>query len=138
MRRRSGRRRLPVVVRMPDGSVVCTAGRADSFGRRGLGLLGRAGLRPDEGLWIRPCRSIHTMFMRFAIDAVFLDDDNVVVRIAPCVRPFRFAMGGRGARSVIELPAGRAEALGLSEGFRLRLEDTEPVNAEDGEDPSDA
>ena len=55
--------------------------RADTFATRLVGLLGRAGLQEDEGLWISPCRGIHTMGMRFAIDALFLDETHRVVGI---------------------------------------------------------
>src|ERR687897_3899365 len=78
---------------------------ADSPISRMRGLLGRNELRPGEGLLLRPASSVHTFFMRFPIDAVFLDGDLRVLAVRPEVPPWRTA-GHRGARAVLELPAG--------------------------------
>lgn len=76
---------------------------------RTRGLMFRASLRDGEGLDIRPCGSIHMMFMRFPIDAVFYNREYRVTKVAQRVRPWiGVAMGGRGAHGVIELPAGSA------------------------------
>ena len=73
------------------------------------GLMLRRSLPAGSGLLIRPCSSIHMMFMRFPIDAVFIDATGQVTRVARNVRPWvGFASGGRGAKAVIELPAGAA------------------------------
>ena len=66
----------------------------------------------DEGVVLRPSWSIHTWFMRFPIDVVFVDADQVVIRIAATVKPFRMA-SCRGAREVVELRAGECERRGL-------------------------
>jgi len=71
--------------------------------------------RLDEGtgLVIEPCGSIHMMFMRFPIDAVFYDRELRVTKVAHHLRPWvGIAFGGRGARGVIELPAGDVPATG--------------------------
>ncbi|HMS58714.1 MAG TPA: DUF192 domain-containing protein [Tepidiformaceae bacterium] len=74
---------------------------------RGLMLVSKLG--PGAGLDIRPCGSIHMMFMRFAIDAVFYDSDGRVTKVSRGVRPWiGIAFGGRGAKGVIELPRGAA------------------------------
>lgn len=96
---------------------------ADSFLTRLRGLLGRRELPPDEGLLINPCSSIHTWFMRFPIDVVFLDRDLRVVRLAADVRPWRLRWG-RGARQVLELAAGEAAERRIEVGDRLTLEDS--------------
>lgn len=83
------------------------------------GLLGRRSLAADEGLLIRPAGSIHMLFMRFAIDAVFCDRDLRVVAIRRDLRPWRFA-AAKGARVVVELAEGSASALAV--GDRLSLE----------------
>ena len=59
-----------------------------------------------KGLWIVPCEAIHTFWMKFAIDAVFLDKNKRVTKVVSNLRPSRLAMSLR-ARSVLELPAGR-------------------------------
>ncbi len=81
--------------------------------------MGRRTLEEDEGLLIEPCSSIHTIFMRFAIDVVFLDKERRVVKVAT-VPPFRAALG-RGGQAVLELPAGTAERNGLKVGDALSL-----------------
>jgi uncharacterized membrane protein (UPF0127 family) len=109
------------VVRLvrPDGRVVCerclVAARPL---RRMRGLLGRRDLPPGEGILLRPAASIHTFFMRFSIDAIFLNEDDVVVGIASNVRPWRVAARKR-ARSVLELTAGESDRRGVAVGDTL-------------------
>jgi hypothetical protein len=61
-------------------------------------------------------------FMRFAIDAIFIDRDRRVVKVAPDLAPWAFAIFARGARDVIELPAGTAARTGTQAGDELLLE----------------
>ena len=93
---------------------------ADTPARRMRGLLGRDGLDAGEGLLIRPSNAIHMWFMRFPIDAVFLDADGTVLRIAASLRPWRTAFC-RGARAVLELPADTCAALQLEPGERVAV-----------------
>src|SRR4030095_15014425 len=72
---------------------------------RRKGLLGRSGFEPSSALIIAPCFSIHTMFMRFEIDAVFVDEDGRAVKVVPKMPPWRMALDAT-AHAVIELPAG--------------------------------
>jgi uncharacterized membrane protein (UPF0127 family) len=103
--------------------VVCErCSVADRPLARMRGLLGRRELAPGEGLLLRPSPSIHTWFMRFAIDAVFLSGDGDVLRVRPGLRAWRMA-GVRGARAVLELPAGEAARRGIAAGARLRIAD---------------
>ena len=109
------------VVQKEDGTVVCAnCVVADSAWLRTKGLLGRSSLRDDEGILLRPGSSIHMFFMRFPIDAVFLDRELRVLRIAAELKPWRMA-SRRGAKAVLELPAGRCTRAGVSEGDRLEL-----------------
>jgi uncharacterized protein len=108
-----------LIVRREDGVVVCERCRvAASPSSRLRGLLGRKGLEAGEGLLLRPASSIHTWFMRFPIDAVFVGPDGTVVRIAGGLRPWR-AAGRRGARTVLELASGECERRGLKPGDKL-------------------
>ena len=84
------------------------------------GLLGRKSLAEDEGILLRHAGSIHTFFMRFAIDAVFLDADDVVIGIASELAPWRTA-GRRGAKAVVELASGACVRRGISPGDKLVL-----------------
>jgi uncharacterized membrane protein (UPF0127 family) len=92
--------------------------RAERMRERTRGLLGRDGLEPGTGLWIAKTGSVHTFFMRFPMDAVFLDKQLRVLKVVPAVKPFRVAWS-RGARSVVELAAGEAARVGLVEGMQL-------------------
>ena len=91
---------------------------ADSPISRMRGLLGRNELRPGEGLLLRPASSVHTFFMRFPIDAVFLDRGLRVLGISDDLRPWR-AASRRGAHAVLELPAGESARRGLVAGDKL-------------------
>jgi uncharacterized membrane protein (UPF0127 family) len=79
---------------------------AASFTSRIRGLLGRSSLPAGQGLLIKPCKGIHTFFMKFSIDVVFLDRDNRVVALHPSLHPNRMTRIYLKAHSVLELPAG--------------------------------
>ena len=95
---------------------------ASSFVARGLGLLRHSHLPVGQALLIRPCSSVHTFFMRFPIDVLFLDAQGRVIRIYHLMRPWRSSSIVRGAKQVLELPAGTAERTGTREGDVLVLE----------------
>ncbi|GAA4029566.1 DUF192 domain-containing protein [Actimicrobium antarcticum] len=91
---------------------------ARSFWQRLIGLLGRRRLADDAGLLLVPCNNIHTAFMRFTIDAVFIDRAGVVLEIVPKLQPFRAAVV-RAAHGCLELSDGGAARYGLHVGQRL-------------------
>ncbi len=95
---------------------------ARSLRDRTVGLLGRSSLPPGEGLWIERSPSIHMFFMRFAIDAVFVDGSGRVVRVVEHLRPWRIVAWARGARDCLELPAGSVGPTGTVVGDQLVLE----------------
>ena len=95
--------------------------RADRPWSRMVGLLGRRSLAEGEGLLLAPCTSIHTFLMRFPIDILYLDREDVVVKAVRALRPFRFSACLRGGHSVLELAAGAIEASGTRVGDRLVL-----------------
>jgi uncharacterized membrane protein (UPF0127 family) len=112
--------RMPeIALANDDGTVVCERCLlAETPLARMRGLLGRDDLPSGEGLLLRPAGSIHTAFMRFPIDAVFLDRDNRVLRVVSDLAPWRTA-ACRGARAVLELQAGEAARRGLRAGICL-------------------
>lgn len=85
---------------------------------RAIGLLNRRGLADDEALLIVPCPSIHTWFMRFSIDVVFLDKAGMVTHVAEKIGPWRFVYGKR-AYSCLELSAGTARRLDFRVGQKF-------------------
>ena len=92
-----------------EGTVAEAVRPAHSVLSRTRGLMLHAPLAEGEGLDIRPCGSIHMMFMRFPIDAVFYDREVRVTKVATNVKPWvGIAFGGRGAHGVIEMPVGSA------------------------------
>jgi hypothetical protein len=111
------------IVNATRGNVVCEQGViADRPVMRMRGLLGRRGLPTGEGLLLTPAPSIHTAFMRFAIDAVLLDSELQVVRLVAHLRPWR-AASARRARAVLELADGEIARLGLQLDDRLTVLD---------------
>jgi uncharacterized membrane protein (UPF0127 family) len=103
----------------PKGQVVCQVCHlADRPHTRMRGVIGMKALRRGEGVLLRPTFSIHTAFVRFPIDAVFLDQDMMVVSVAHEMKPWRLA-GTRKAKAVLELAAGECRRLGVRPGDRL-------------------
>lgn len=86
------------------------------------GLLGRSSLGVGRGLLIRPCNSVHTMFMRFAIDLIFVDRNLKVVKIIRNARTGRpFFWGGLNATAVLEIESGWLNPNLLRVGDTLRF-----------------
>ncbi len=98
-----------------DGHPVCRCRVANSFGSRFLGLMGRAQLLPGNGLLLPGTSAVHTHFMRFPLDVVFLDPEWRIVSIAKALRPWRLS-AAKAATSVLELAAGECRRLELAEG----------------------
>lgn len=96
---------------------------ADSFAARLRGLVGRAPLHPGEGLLLLRCASVHTAFLRVAIDVVYVDDVGRLVRCVPRLAPWRTSaaalLPGARVRHTLELAAGSIHRLGLRPGDRL-------------------
>jgi uncharacterized protein len=110
-----------VSLKTVDGEVVCERCLvADSPWTRMRGLLGRHGLDSGEGLLLRPTGSVHTFFMRFPIDVVFLSRDGEVLKVARALPAWRTA-GARRAKVVLELAADEAERRGIRVGTRVDL-----------------
>ena len=86
-----------------------------------VGLIGRARLAPDAALWLHPCNAIHTFGLRFAIDVLFLDREDRVVRAVSGLRPCRICGPVWEAKSVVELPGGALQRLAVPVGTRVRV-----------------
>lgn len=94
---------------------------ADTSAKRRTGLLKMERLEPGAGLWIVPCESVHTFFMKFPIDLVYLDKKRKVRKIRHAVGPWRLSACLL-AHSVLELPAGTVEQSGTLVGDDLAIE----------------
>jgi uncharacterized membrane protein (UPF0127 family) len=104
------------------GKTIVTAGRAaDNLWTRMKGLIGSAPLKQGEGMLIVPCNSIHTHFMGFPIDVLYVDRAGKVVALDHAMKPWRFGRVHRHARYVIELPAGSLADAGVSVGDELQV-----------------
>jgi uncharacterized membrane protein (UPF0127 family) len=99
---------------------------ADTSEKRRTGLLKHERLQPGEGLWIVPCESVHTFFMKFAIDLVYVDKRHKVRKVRHSVAPWRMS-ACLSAHSVIELAAGTAEQSGTQAGDELAVEQITPA-----------
>lgn len=97
---------------------------------RKKGLLGRDRLEPGAGLVIAPCGGVHTFFMRFPIDVVFVARDGRVVKVSDAVKPWRITLAVT-AFCVIELPAHAAAVSRTRAGDRLELFPAHPTAAAD-------
>lgn len=89
---------------------------AASLFSKARGLLGRKSIPPDYGLLVTPCNSIHSFFMAFPFDALFLDKNNTVVHVIHSMPANRISPILRKAHSVLELPAGVAQATDTATG----------------------
>jgi uncharacterized membrane protein (UPF0127 family) len=108
-----------VVLVGPKGQIVCErCYLADRVLPRVRGLIGRQRLDVGEGMLLRPTWSIHTAFVRFPIDAVFLDKELTVLAVESGMKPWRVAWKRR-AHAVLELAAGQCERLSVRPGDRL-------------------
>jgi uncharacterized protein len=104
------------IVNLTRGTVVCERGLvADEPLHRMRGLMGRRSLPAGDGLLLTPAPSIHTGFMRFPIDVIFLDRQLRVVKLVEQLRPWRMA-AARGAHSVLELAPGEVARRGIEVG----------------------
>ena len=96
--------------------------RAESIKSRIVGLIGKNSLSSGQGLLITPCSQVHTMFMRFTIDVIFLDRENTVVEICRSLRPWRLSPLIWKASSVLEVAEGQADAIRI--GDKLKVDAT--------------
>ena len=95
---------------------------AASMRDRVVGLLGTPEVLPGEGLLIERTASIHTFFMRYPIDVVFVDRAGRVTRTVSQLRPWRLIWWARGARDCLELRAGALDGTGTQKGDQLTFE----------------
>ncbi|MFN0110068.1 MAG: DUF192 domain-containing protein [Blastocatellia bacterium] len=94
---------------------------ANTFLTRLRGLIARSRLAPAQALWLRPCNGVHTWWMHYSIDVIFLDRDLRIVKLVENMRPFRLTAPHREARSVLEMAAHSISRAQLKIGDQLEL-----------------
>ncbi len=94
---------------------------AGSIFARMKGLLGKKCLKDGEGMYFEPCSSIHTLFMKFPIDVLFIDKGNIVIHIIKTLKPFRFSGVYINAKACIELASGVVDLSSTEVGDTLLL-----------------
>ncbi len=123
---------LTIINRTRSDSVICSETEvADTIWRRVRGLLGRSSLPAGRGMLFRGESSIHSAFMRFEFDAVFMDRELCVVGLAERIPPWR-ARGAKGTRNILELAGGEISRTGVAIGDQL-AERQVPDAAPDGQ-----
>lgn len=116
------KRRTLRVMNITQKQMLVQRGRvADSFLTRLMGLMGTSHLAPGEGLLIKPCSSIHTHFMRFPIDVLYLDEEGRVVDMDRAMPTWRIGRRRSAACCVIELPSGTLTQYKCDVGDRLEV-----------------
>ena len=96
---------------------------AASMRERMVGLLGRDGLEKGTGMLIEQCGSIHTFFMKFDLDVIFLDSSDRVLKVCKSVTSGRTVLGGFGAKRVLEMEAGSASVNAVQVGSQIQFKD---------------
>jgi uncharacterized protein len=111
--------------------VATNTGVADNYVRRLVGLLGKTKRWASNGagLWIIPCKGVHTIGMMFPIDLIFLDKDQEVVHLEEHLRPFRISKVSLRSSSVLELPVHTIYRTGTQIGDRLEISHVKNGNA---------
>jgi uncharacterized membrane protein (UPF0127 family) len=110
-----------------QGTTLATRAKlASSYWSRFWGLMFRRSLAAGDGILLTKSSSIHSCFMFFRFDAVYLDKENRVVKVVHAMRPWWASFGGKGSKDTLELPAGTAERTRTVAGDTLVFEEPQP------------
>lgn len=99
--------------------IVSNLKRADNFFKRLKGLMFTSALPAGEGLVITPCQQIHTQFMNYAVDVMFVDAQHIVVHIERDMKPWRFSKFYKQAKYVLEVNAGAASMVSVGDTLQF-------------------
>lgn len=108
----------------PTGEYAVEIKLANNFFSRFRGLMFKKSLNENQGLLITRCPSVHSFFMRFSIDVIYLDSHGVVTRCAPCLKPWRASLGrsllnDHATAHALEMSAGSIQRMHIETGSRL-------------------
>lgn len=110
------------IINISNGKIIAERGLlANNFFSRFKGLIGRDDLGYDEGLCILPCKSVHTCFMKFSIDVIFVDRNDKVCKIIQDLKPWKISGFVKNAKYVIEVPANKSEMLRIEVGDKVEI-----------------
>ena len=118
----SSKLKVKVWNRTRDTVLGASVDLADTSAKRRTGLLKHERLDAGEGLWIVPCESVHSFFMKFTIDLVYLDKNKIVRKVRHRMVPWRMS-ACLTAHSILELPAGAVAESGTQKGDQLEFEE---------------
>ena len=122
---------MPVINLTRNTWLATKIRKADNFVTRLVGLLKRSTLGPEEALWLMPSKGIHTIGMKFPIDVVFLDKNNIVLGIASGLVPCRISGIKLRGYSVLELPNGTIKKSKTEVGDQLEISLVETSEMDD-------
>ena len=122
---------MPVINLTKNTWLATKIRKADNFITRLIGLLKRSTLGPEEALWLMPSKGIHTIGMKFPIDVVFLNKNNIVLRIASGMMPCRVSRIQLRGYSVLELPNGTIKKSHTEVGDQLEISLVETSQIDD-------
>jgi len=110
------------IINLSNNAVLADRARvADTFWTRLVGLLNRSSLEKGEALILKPSNSIHTFFMRFSIDVLFLDKNGKVIGLFSVFRPFRFSPVYCGAQLTLEFPENTLQSAQTQLGDVIKI-----------------
>jgi uncharacterized membrane protein (UPF0127 family) len=113
---------IPISIYFKEKQLLPNALYAESFASRIKGLLGTKNLKAGKGLVIPDCRQVHTFFMNYSIDVIFLDSKNKIIKIQT-LSPWKISSWIFQAQKVLEVPAGFAEKNKLKKGDKLEVKE---------------
>ena len=122
---------MPVINLTKNTWLATKIRKADNFVTRLVGLLKRSTLGPEEALWLMPSKGIHTIGMKFPIDVIFLDKNNIVFGIASGMVPYRISGIQLRGYSVLELPNGTIKKSQTEVGDQLEISLVETSEMDD-------
>jgi uncharacterized protein len=111
-----------MLVNLSNGNVLAEDMKtAYHFLKRLKGLMFSKHLPIGNALHIQPCQSIHTFFMKYDIDVIYLDKEMKVIKITHAMKPGKVGNVVKSARSVVELPAGVIQKTDTQVGHVLQI-----------------
>lgn len=110
------------IIKKADNSVIAEdVIIADTLFKRMKGLLGKKEFGKGQAIVLEPCNSIHTFFMRFPIDVLFLDKENKILKAVPSLEPFKLTRVYFSAARTVELSCGTIKSFSIKEGDSLLI-----------------